>query len=488
MAIAVRVTAFRRVLATGLSVAWCTAAFAAPVAGQVALQGRLPHAARAPETATAALPTSEAGARPEAGPPDSVEFTTPFPVAVRAGERTPLQVTVKDAQGNRIAGQTVRVETLSSSYRLRGSSALTSETGIASFEELAVYGPRGDLRLFVIASGARSDTISVAVLEGDPARVLIVTQPSHRIIADSLLQRPPRVRVEDAAGNPLGNQEVEVGLCVGDPESYTCFELQGDLRGSRLRRSIEDGTATFDSLSVSGPGGTYYLTFALTQCPDTPESEGTCWVASQPMSYDPDWSLNRSFVTIGAIKSIAGVTPDNEFFDLRFRFRLTSRLVSLTNVDLALTARTSTDSVRSTQKRLTEATALIAVGFAPRKDPITEAPERQLLGGVVAKVVNTIPYAGLWMGAEELTGSAFQGSASGVGLVSSLYRTPFEVDGEIVRPQAFNVLAEFYIRSSDVPFFKFLNIRGTILLPIARGIPLTSRIAVLVPVDGLFTF
>ena len=215
---------------------------------------------------------------------------------------------------------------------------------------------------------------------------------------------------------------------------------------------------------------------------------GQCSDYSTPIRYDPNWSLNRNYVSIGAIKSIAGATPENEFFDIRFRFRLTDRLVTVSSVDLSLTSRTSTDSVRSNQRALTEATALFAFAFAARRDPVTEAPERQLLVGALWKVFNTIPYAGVWLGSEELTGSAFEGSAFGVGLVGSLYETPVVIDRETVRPQRLNVLADFYVRSADVPFFRLLNFRGTVLLPLARGIPMTSRIAILVPIDGLFTF
>ena len=209
------------------------------------------------------------GAAGRAAAQTEIVVTSPLPAVLRAGEPSPsaLRVAVRDAQGNAVRGVPVRVEVADPAWRITGDELVSDATGSVAFTQLVISGPRGSVELFVVAGTARQE-MNVNVVEGLPRKLVILTQPPARIISDSLFARAPRVRVEDASGNVLANQEVEVTLCVApDEDTLQCEELDADLVGRRYRRPEEDGTITFDSLSVSGPGGKYYLYFDITACP-----------------------------------------------------------------------------------------------------------------------------------------------------------------------------------------------------------------------------
>ncbi len=436
-----------------------------------------------PALLLAALSAASPGPTHSAPPAARLDTLGPVPTEIRVGEPGSPAFTfvLHDGNNNPIANRTVWLQVIGKSVSVYRDTLTTDDRGVVAFHELTVYGPVGDLSVIAIAGEVTAGPFKVRLVAGEARRLLVLSQPPRRAIADSLLRFTFRLRVLDAAGNPLDRTEVRVtpvlretigssSGCTGEPA----------LSGLTLKKSGDEGEVAFDSLGFSGCPGRYVLMASLTgYLTDT--------VASNPFEYDPDVSLDRNYMAISAIKSIAGEVPDDEFFDIRFRFRLSRQVFVMATSDVALTSRTS-DSVRSSQRKLTEASLALNVRLHTRTDRQSGVPERSLFTGVAVKVFNTTPYAGVVFGAVESAGSPFQGSNLTVGYVVALYSTPFIVHGSTIRPQRHNLLADFLIRSESIDFFKSLNIRGSILLPFAHGEPLASRIGIAVPVGTLHLF
>jgi hypothetical protein len=62
------------------------------------------------------------------------------------------------------------------------------------------------------------------------------------------------------------------------------------------------------------------------------------------------------------------------------------------------------------------------------------------------------------------------------------------LDGDTLTSRPWNIIADFFLRSSSIDFFKTLNLRGGFLLPLRSGTRLQSRIVVSVPVGTLNLF
>jgi len=325
-----------------------------------------------------------------------IAILDPAPRVARVGEplRPTLTAAVLDSGGHARPNEGAVVVMEAGNATLTGNTATTDAEGSVSFPDLRVSGRSGEFQLVVVAGGARSAPMELNLQPGFPSRLVLEVQPPPRIVPESPFTRSPRVRVEDSAGNPIGGQTVAVELCKTSDADSTDRPLEcpgrGDLIGKLFHQSGEGGTGDFDSLAVSGKAGEYFLRFSVGGFP-------SCTVISNPMTYDPDL-LNRNYVAIAAIKSLAGEIPDDEFFDIRFKFRIMKRVTVLASTDLALTSRGSTDSVRGTQSELTEAMAWTGVELHLRKNRYNDIPERAILVGPVLKVFNTFPYVGAQVG------------------------------------------------------------------------------------------
>ncbi len=183
---------------------------------------------------------------------------------------------------------------------------------------------------------------------------------------------------------------------------------------------------------------------------------------------------NSSYVTVSVIKSIAGERPENEFFELRFKFNYVRRFFGLATLDVALSSR-GTDTVSSEQRKLTDAGASLNWGV-----PADDAGKRVLFIGALAKVFNTIPYYGIVVGSTELNHSAFRGSSTMFSVVRRFY-----ADTAIA---TYNIFVEIFLHSTQVDFFKRLNIRGGVLLPLRNRGLLQSRILIEVPIVDFAEF
>lgn len=368
------------------------------------------------------------------------------------------------------------------------SSDATDENGYATFKNLVPTG-RSGLSLIVFSAGSATQVMTLNLAAGEPNSLSVLVQPPPRISYDSLWSPAPSVRVHDAFGNPVPNAEVRLTLCVRELEQegnppWECggtipSKFLAGIRGNALVRTDTNGVALFDDIRLSGKSGEYAVEF----------SARTGGMArSNGIVYNPKRAYDRNFVVISAIKTISGAAPDDEFFDLRFRFRLSRRSHILAHTDVALSARGS-DTVASRQKKLTEAALMANVNLYSSREFATDIPERLVFVGAQGKVFNTIPYYGFQVGGTELGGSVFQGSSLSVGYLHRWYGdTSAVVGGDTIGITKHNVGIDFLLRSSIVEFFKVLTIRGGIMLPLHRRGTITSRIAVAVPIGEVYSF
>jgi hypothetical protein len=322
---------------------------------------------------------------------------------------------------------------------------------------------------------------------------------------------PARVRLSDEFGNPISGKEIAVEVChrpdlkykklsadrrkiFTGPDGTVGFvcgdrlnlaELRSTPGGTTVRTTDADGVAEFGDLTVRGDRGQYRLVFSHQTLRDTTDQ----------MSYDPAEDYNHSYVMIAAIKSIAGAIPDNEFFALRFRFNFRKRPSPLgwapsavAGIDLALTNRDA-DSVSSPQKALTEAFLQANLFSLLTMSTFHDVPQRTLVVGPQFRIFNSVPYLGVNLSALELGGSPFYGSQLAGGILWRFSDSTVVADGDTVHVPAKSLFADFNIASSTIDFFKTLNVRGGVLLPLeGKRRRVESRITIAVPVGTLRVF
>jgi hypothetical protein len=393
---------------------------------------------------------------------------------------------------------------------------IPTSAGAASIANVQYYGTAGPMRIIGVA-GSVADTVTVVVGPGPATKMRVIQEPSTDIIAESLFAVPPIVRVEDAAGNPVPNTQVLAYLwqtkktftgcqrptngpagrpsfCPDTtPEARAAmdtikpktYRVEGFIKGVTRRVTDSSGLARFDSLRVVGPDDFYRMEFRYLGMPDTDRGAFTSTIR-----YDAARAFNKNFVVVSAIRSIGGtVTPPDEFFDIRFRFRFIPYTDVVVQSDLSIVRRTEEkgDSVRSNTKRLIDAMAMWNVPFELH-DPLTSVPERNVFFGPQLRIFNTVPYLGVHMGELELAKSLFHGSMFSVSYLRPMQMMPIKVEGEVFRPTRSNLSLDAFVRSSGFDFLKYLNIRGTVLIPLEKGRRTSSRIVLAVPVGSLVTF
>ncbi|MBA3919017.1 MAG: hypothetical protein C0516_10580 [Gemmatimonas sp.] len=260
----------------------------------------------------------------------------------------------------------------------------------------------------------------------------------------------------------------------------TLRDAQATLIGTTAKETDDQGHASFADVKLVGNSARYRLTF----------KSGTDTAQSKPIRYAPIADFDRNMFSASAIRTISGLAPKGEFFDLRFRFRLTENIHSLAAIDLSISNRASADSVASEQKRLVDALLMTNVSLGWAGNRVTDIPDRQVFIGAQARVLNTIPFYGAHLGSIELGHSPFAGSSMSIGYLRSWYgEETVKIDSAELKVPKQGIGIEFFVRSDKYEFFKVLTVRGSTLIPVGRtsGEAMT-RIVVAVPLGALFSF
>jgi len=144
-----------------------------------------------------------------------------------------ITVTVRDAHGNAVAGQTVQLAASGTDNTLVQPAAVTSALGTASGTLASTHAETKALGA-IVNPGAGQVALSAAptvVFTGDPSTISaslssVGASPSTGIIANGVAAATITVTVRDANGNPVAGQSVQLaatgtGNTLGQPAAFT---------------------------------------------------------------------------------------------------------------------------------------------------------------------------------------------------------------------------------------------------------------------------
>ncbi|MHC4756929.1 MAG: hypothetical protein ACYTBP_17535, partial [Planctomycetota bacterium] len=194
-------------------------------------------------------------------------------------------------------------------------------------------------------------------------------------------------------------------------------------------------------------------------------------------------NLDSSFIHVSAIKSVSGIKPTMEFFDIQFRIKQTDWLSELASIDIALTA----DTVAGKGKhKITDAMLSFNLEWSRWfKDWwITKDNQRALYIGGIMKIFDGITYYGGVIGGVEIKQSPLQSSYFYMAYLSSLYPDNASKD---------NLFLEVRLHSDRSDFFRTFAIKGGFLFPNPLGKSKThddikTRIVLEIPIGKVTNF
>jgi hypothetical protein len=156
---------------------------------------------------------------------------------------------------------------------LDGTTKVKSDAyGEVHFEDLALEGPQGTYRLTFSAPnlvGVLSDAITLVSNQPATPALIITTQPSTAADGGVPFQRQPVLRLENGEGEPLG---------AGVP--VTASVTGASLTGATTVETNGNGVARFRDLVLTGPDGSYTMTFGSPGAQDVQSTDITLATAS----------------------------------------------------------------------------------------------------------------------------------------------------------------------------------------------------------------
>ncbi|HUR95831.1 MAG TPA: galactose oxidase-like domain-containing protein [Gemmatimonadales bacterium] len=185
---------------------------------------------------------------------------------------------------------------------LGGTAVVASdEFGEVHFTDLALSGSDGTYNLLFAAPGVVSVRSAAIALSGasNGGQLVVTTQPSSAAENSVALVQQPVVHVEDGAGAAVG-----AGVAV------TASTTGATLAGTLTVQTDASGDAHYTDLALSGPNGTYTLTFSAPNASPaqssgitlaTTSAEGGQWTA--PFSW-PIVAIHTMLLPDGRVLSI----------------------------------------------------------------------------------------------------------------------------------------------------------------------------------------
>jgi uncharacterized protein YjdB len=173
----------------------------------------------------------------------------------------PIQpvVQLRDASGNTVATAGVVIQaaiTAPGAGTLGGTTtATTNGSGAATFSNLKITGLTG-ARTLTFTSGTLTPATSgtVNVQAGAATQLVITTQPPATATSGQALSTAPVVQLRDISGNNVPQSGVQVTAAVTPGAGITL--------GGGTATTSASGAATFSAATLSGPAGSYTLTFS----------------------------------------------------------------------------------------------------------------------------------------------------------------------------------------------------------------------------------
>lgn len=207
-------------------------------------------------------------------------------------------VQLRDGLGNAVAqaGVTITAALVGATGTLGGTLAVaTNASGAAVFTSLAITAPAGSYTLRFTSPGLTEVvSSSIAVAAGTAARLAVTTQPSVTAQSGVALTQPPVVQLQDASGNAVAQAGITITVSVSPG---------GTPGGNLAAVTNASGGATFTGLSITGPAGTYTLSFS---------SPGLTGITSTPIALGAGGSAGLQIVAQpsgGASSGVALASP-----------------------------------------------------------------------------------------------------------------------------------------------------------------------------------
>jgi hypothetical protein len=186
--------------------------------------------------------------------------TQPAGARVALPFATQPAIDIKDAAGNLVSNATLAIAAAigSGGGTLAGATTATAANGTAAFTGLSITGTIGPRTLTFTATGVTPVTSgSINLTAGDPTAAAVVQQPIGGAIGAAMVV-PPIIELRDVAGNvATGATSPVVASVVGGTAAIAAG-------GSVLP---VNGRATFSTLTLLGPIGTYTLSFSTAGIP-----------------------------------------------------------------------------------------------------------------------------------------------------------------------------------------------------------------------------
>ncbi len=166
-------------------------------------------------------------------------------------------IQLQDALGNNVNTSGVVITAQSSGGSLGGTATVVTANGVATFSNLSLTGTVGSYTLTFTGTNLTGVTSSaINLTAGQATALVIVTQPDPNGQSGVPLVQQPVLQVVDAAGNPVSSagRQVTAAINSGPGGTVNAVGRQVTTSGS--------GTASFTSLRIDGPVGTYTLLFS----------------------------------------------------------------------------------------------------------------------------------------------------------------------------------------------------------------------------------
>ena len=191
-----------------------------------------------------------------AGPAATMVASVTIPGTTTAGSAVvpDAAVRVTDAQGNPVGGVSVTFAPLNGGS-VAGETQNTSVQGIATVGSWTIGPTAGtSYELSASAAGLASVTFATTAVAGAAGQLTIETQPAGTAQSGVPLSPQPSVQLRDGSGNPVNQAGIAVTAQFASGPSAILSNATASTNAS--------GQATFSGLTITGPAGSYSLTFS----------------------------------------------------------------------------------------------------------------------------------------------------------------------------------------------------------------------------------
>lgn len=168
----------------------------------------------------------------------------------------PPSVKVTDGSGNGVSGVQVTFAVTDGGGSVSGDKPTTNSSGIATVGSWTLGTTAGSNTLTATADGLSGSpvTFTASAAAGSAGKLSFVTQPASSATNDQALSPQPVLQLLDADDNPATTNGIPVTASIATGPG-------GSLTGASVNTNSQ-GRAIFTNLKITGPVGTYTLTFS----------------------------------------------------------------------------------------------------------------------------------------------------------------------------------------------------------------------------------